>query len=302
MLRHSGLDRVNIACTSGLTAIGWREMIERRLRTHSCSAWSSPTGSPGRILALGLLSRPSRPATARDGLYSVKGSRRSSPIGAWRIAAAKNRSVGFTAPRERESHRAGDGRAFRPAGPGDVDLLVAGGRQSPATPRRAPCEGARAAALVSFKGAIGHTLGASGSTELALLLDAMRGRVPPTGFPHLDPELGLEPRRRRPLGRRVLFNLAGFGGHVACLALEKMIAPPLRCFASRPMRWPRARANASAASCAGPAASRSSACSAHRRASIRRQREPPSACSGPPATARSQLPAQRCRRQRAASP
>jgi 3-oxoacyl-[acyl-carrier-protein] synthase-1 len=78
--------------------------------------------------------------------------------------------------------------------------------------------------LVSFKGAIGHTLGASGPAELALLLDSLaRGRVPPTaGFSQPDPELGLVPSGGEAKSvRRVLFNLAGFGGSVASVALER---------------------------------------------------------------------------------
>jgi 3-oxoacyl-[acyl-carrier-protein] synthase-1 len=78
--------------------------------------------------------------------------------------------------------------------------------------------------LVSFKGAIGHTLGASGPAELALLLEALaQDRVPPTaGFERLDPEIGFEPRGGDGSSvQRVLFNLAGFGGHVACLALAR---------------------------------------------------------------------------------
>ena len=77
--------------------------------------------------------------------------------------------------------------------------------------------------LVSFKGEIGHTLGASGPAELALLLDALaRGVVPPTkGFSRPDRELGLEPKGGDGRSvRLVLFNLAGFGGHVTSLALE----------------------------------------------------------------------------------
>src|SRR5258707_13937528 len=48
---------------------------------------------------------------------------------------------------------------------------------------------------VSLKGALGHTLGASGPAELALLLAGLsRGRVPATwGFAQPDEELGLEP-------------------------------------------------------------------------------------------------------------
>jgi 3-oxoacyl-[acyl-carrier-protein] synthase-1 len=51
---------------------------------------------------------------------------------------------------------------------------------------------------VSLKSRIGHTLGASGPAELALLLDTVHDA-----------------------DRRVLFNLSGFGGHVAAMALER---------------------------------------------------------------------------------
>jgi 3-oxoacyl-[acyl-carrier-protein] synthase-1 len=77
---------------------------------------------------------------------------------------------------------------------------------------------------VSLKGALGHTLGASGPAELALLLASLsRGRVPATwGFAKPDDELGLEPSGGDAKGlRRVLFNLSGFGGSVMSLALER---------------------------------------------------------------------------------
>ncbi len=77
---------------------------------------------------------------------------------------------------------------------------------------------------VSLKGALGHTLGASGPAELALLLASLaRGRVPETwGFAKPDGEAGLAPSGGDAEGvRRVLFNLSGFGGSVMSLALEK---------------------------------------------------------------------------------
>jgi 3-oxoacyl-[acyl-carrier-protein] synthase-1 len=77
---------------------------------------------------------------------------------------------------------------------------------------------------VSLKGALGHTLGASGPAELAWLLASLsRGHVPATwGFAKPDDELGLAPSGGDAKGlRRVLFNLSGFGGSVMSLALEK---------------------------------------------------------------------------------
>ena len=77
---------------------------------------------------------------------------------------------------------------------------------------------------LSLKGALGHTLGASGPAELALTLaNLARGRVPATwGFATPDDELGLIPSGSDAKDvRRVLFNLSGFGGNVMSLALEK---------------------------------------------------------------------------------
>lgn len=77
---------------------------------------------------------------------------------------------------------------------------------------------------VSLKGALGHTLGASGPAELALLLGSLdRGQVPDTwGYATHDEELGLAPSGGDASGvDRVLFNLSGFGGNVMSLALER---------------------------------------------------------------------------------
>jgi 3-oxoacyl-[acyl-carrier-protein] synthase-1 len=78
--------------------------------------------------------------------------------------------------------------------------------------------------MFSLKGAIGHTLGASGPAELALTLASLeRGRVPATwGFSEPDEELGIAPSGGEASSvKRVLFNLSGFGGNVMSLALEK---------------------------------------------------------------------------------
>ena len=112
--------------------------------------------------------------------------------------------------------------------PGEVDLIKLQAAGSPL----ADLAEARAVrelftplpGLVSLKGALGHTLGASGPAELALLLGALaRGRVPPTwGYEVHDDEVGLSPSGGAGGGvRRVLFNLSGFGGSVMTLALER---------------------------------------------------------------------------------
>jgi len=112
--------------------------------------------------------------------------------------------------------------------PGDVDLIKLQAAGSPLSDL-AEARAVRALftpppKLASLKGAIGHTLGASGPAELALLLGALaRGRVPPTwGYEVYDEEIGLAPSDGAAGEvRRVLFNLSGFGGSVMTLALEK---------------------------------------------------------------------------------
>jgi len=231
---------VNTACTSGLTALTLaRDMIDAGVWRHALvlgvelANRLTATG----FGALGLLSpTQARPCDRmRDGLSLGEGFGATlvSDAGPWRIAAAATEidPAGFTtpAPNEEVFARAMRG-ALAAAGwqPGDVDLLKlqAGGSPSGdlAEARAVRSLFASPPLLVSFKGAIGHTLGASGPTELALLLDALaQGRVPSTaGFATPDPELGLEPKAADGrAARRVLFNLAGFGGHVACLALAR---------------------------------------------------------------------------------
>lgn len=78
--------------------------------------------------------------------------------------------------------------------------------------------------LTALKGALGHTLGASGVLELTALVPCLKsGSVPPTtGFSEIDPALGCEPIQQ-PLpfnGGRVLSNCFGFGGNNTSYVLE----------------------------------------------------------------------------------
>ncbi|HEY0720074.1 MAG TPA: beta-ketoacyl synthase N-terminal-like domain-containing protein, partial [Gammaproteobacteria bacterium] len=75
--------------------------------------------------------------------------------------------------------------------------------------------------LVSLKGVIGHTLGASGAAELALLLECLeRGLWPPVDYP-LDPAAGGGLALGRPAQvRQLLALILGFGGGYAAVALE----------------------------------------------------------------------------------
>jgi len=114
---------------------------------------------------------------------------------------------------------------WEPAGVHLIKLQAGGGPMSDLAEGRAVRRlFASPPATVSLKGALGHTLGASGPAELALLLACLaRGRVPPTwGFTEPDEELGLAPSAGdAAAARRLLFNLSGFGGNVMTLALQR---------------------------------------------------------------------------------
>ena len=229
---------VNTACTSGLTALGLaRDRIERGACTHALVLGVELDNRLTTLgfAALGLLSATrARPCDRdRDGLAlgEALGAVIVSRAGAWRIAALSSEidPSGFAAPAPNEAViERGMKGALAVAGWKEVDLLKLQAGGSPAgdlaEARAVKSLFPAAPLMVSFKGEIGHTLGASGPAELALLLDALaRGEVPPTaGFEQPDPELGLAPRAGDGRAvRRVLFNLAGFGGHVASLALER---------------------------------------------------------------------------------
>jgi 3-oxoacyl-[acyl-carrier-protein] synthase-1 len=230
---------VNTACTSGLTALGLaRDTVESGASPHALVLGvelANRLTSAG-FAALGLLSPTrARPCDAeRDGL--VLGEAFAAVVvsasGEWRIASLATQidPSGFAAPAPNAEIIARAMRAaLAAAGWTDVDLLklqASGSREGDLAEARAVREAFATPPrnLVSFKGEIGHTLGASGPAELALLLDALaRGVVPSTaGFSRPDPEIGFEPKAGDGRAvRRVLFNLAGFGGHVASLALER---------------------------------------------------------------------------------
>jgi 3-oxoacyl-[acyl-carrier-protein] synthase-1 len=231
---------VDTACTSGITALGLAaDMIEAGKCDHALvlGVELSNRLSHAGFASLGLLaSGIARPCDRqRDGLVlgEAFAALLVSRSGSWRVAANASAidPAGLAAPAPNEhvtakAMRAALAEARWNAAEVDVVKLQAGG--SPAGDL-AEARALRAIfgtppRLVSFKGAIGHTLGASGPAELALLLAALaRGVVPPTqGFRQQDPELGFEPTGGDGRSvRRVLFNLAGFGGHVASLALER---------------------------------------------------------------------------------
>ena len=75
--------------------------------------------------------------------------------------------------------------------------------------------------LVSFKASIGHTLGAAGAAEVALLTACLEaGVVPRVGY-EIDEALGVRLVEQAPRGvRHVLASILGFGGGHAAVVLE----------------------------------------------------------------------------------
>ena len=75
--------------------------------------------------------------------------------------------------------------------------------------------------LVSLKAAIGHSLGASGAAEIALLTACLEANVwPHTGYA-LDPALGAKLASAKPGSvRTILANILGFGGGHSAVILE----------------------------------------------------------------------------------
>jgi 3-oxoacyl-[acyl-carrier-protein] synthase-1 len=76
--------------------------------------------------------------------------------------------------------------------------------------------------LVSLKGAIGHTMGASGAAEIALLTACLEQGVWPNYPDAVDATLGVDLIARPPEAvRRVMATILGFGGSHASVVLER---------------------------------------------------------------------------------
>lgn len=81
--------------------------------------------------------------------------------------------------------------------------------------------------LVTFKAALGHTLGASGAAELALLTACLETAIWPVATAQAaDPQLDAHccEKLATPPGK-ILFNILGFGGGHSCLVIEDSTRP-----------------------------------------------------------------------------
>ena len=232
---------VNTACTSGLSALdiaaGWvaagkfRDVLVLGVELANRL---TVAGFAGLELLSATAARPCD--RGRDGLVlgeALAGVLVSAAPGPWRIAALASGidAASLTGPAPDGEVIADTMRAalssarWTSAAVNLIKLQAGGGRLADLAEARAIRElFAAPPRTVSLRGALGHTLGASGPAELALTLACLsRGRVPATwGFATPDEELGLTPSGGEAKDvRRVLFNLSGFGGNVMSLALEK---------------------------------------------------------------------------------
>jgi 3-oxoacyl-[acyl-carrier-protein] synthase-1 len=231
---------VNTGCTSGLAALDIAAgLVEEKRFDHALvlgvelSNRLTVAGFAGLELLSHAAARPCD--RTRDGLVlgeALAAVLVSSKPAPWRIAALASGvdAASLAGPAPDGEVIAGTMRAALAKAQwtsADVDLvkLQAGGLAGDAAEARAMADLFRPTPRAfSLKGAIGHTLGASGPAELALTLASLeRGRVPATwGFDTPDDELGLAPSGGDAMGvNRVLFNLSGFGGNVMCLALAR---------------------------------------------------------------------------------
>ena len=116
------------------------------------------------------------------------------------------------------------------AGPEEVGFISAHGTGTPINDRVETLAirtmfGADAPPISSTKSAIGHLLGAAGSTEALVCIEALRRKLlPPTiNYSERDPDCDLDylvdGARAAPDVRLALSNSFGFGGQNACLAI-----------------------------------------------------------------------------------
>ena len=108
----------------------------------------------------------------------------------------------------------------------EIDLIkvqAAGSPGNDATEAQALCaEFSTVPALVSLKASIGHTMGAAGAAEIALLTACLEQGAWPQYTDAIDTTLGVDLVARMPDAvRRVMATILGFGGSHATVVLER---------------------------------------------------------------------------------
>lgn len=228
---------ISTACTSSLNALIAAQALLRAGAVEEAVVLGVELDNRltmGGFAALQLLSRTGcRPFAAdRDGLVlgeSVAAIRLAARGEApWRLAGGSN-VVDGTNPTgaSGQALAAMFARALADCGwrPRDVDLVKVQAAGSPGNDE-AEARALRSAfgqlpALVSLKHVIGHTMGASGAAEIALLAACLDDGAWPGACNSADPELGVELAVTTPAARRILATILGFGGSHATVALER---------------------------------------------------------------------------------
>jgi 3-oxoacyl-[acyl-carrier-protein] synthase-1 len=229
---------VNTACTSSLNALLTAQALLRGGSATDVLVLGIELDNRltlGGFAALQLLSRTgSKPFCAqRDGLVlgeAVAALRLSTrATGRWRLLGGANvvdgmQPTGAAATAVSEMCR----QALADSGvtAGTIDLIKVQAAGSPGNDA-AEAQGLRAAfdvvpPLVSLKAAMGHTMGASGAAEIALLTACLERDVWPCYSCESDPDLGvtLAPVPPR-IVRRMMATILGFGGSHATIVMER---------------------------------------------------------------------------------
>jgi 3-oxoacyl-[acyl-carrier-protein] synthase-1 len=231
---------VSTACTSAVNAVLAACDLIRSARADEALVIGAELCNRFTVAGFGamqLLSPESAQpfGAARNGLVlgeAVAALRLSSRPGRWRIAGGSNVVDGRNpSGTEASAVIAMCREALAQSGLGapDIDLIKVQAAGSPVN------DAIEAQALkqvfgelpplVSLKSLIGHTLGASGAAELALLLACIEaGAWPAVGYA-VDDELGVALSTQAPARlRNMLLNVVGFGGGHASLVLQDCIA------------------------------------------------------------------------------
>ncbi|MEO8154188.1 MAG: beta-ketoacyl synthase N-terminal-like domain-containing protein [Rhizobacter sp.] len=233
---HGPVFTVSTACTSGLNALlSARTLIRQGQADHALVLGLELRNrvTVGGFGGMQLLSatRAQPFGAARNGLVlgeAVAALHLSSQPSRWRIAGGANVVDGRDpAGTVASAVVAMCHQALADSGltPHDIALIkpqAAGGVASDATEAAALKQVfGRLPALVSLKTAIGHTLGASGAAELALLVGCLESNAwPRIDYPQ-DSALGAALTEHAPLrAHHVLASILGFGGGHAAIVLE----------------------------------------------------------------------------------
>jgi len=231
---------ISTACTSAINAVLAGCDLIRSGEAEEALVIGAELGNRFTVAGFGAMQllSPDRAqpfGAERNGLVlgeAVAALRLSSRPGRWRIAGGSNVVDGRNpSGTETSAVIAMCQEALARSGLGaqDIDLIKVQGAGSPVN------DAIEAEALkqvfdalpplVSLKSLIGHTLGASGAAELALLLGCIEaGAWPSVGYA-IDSELGIALSTQAPARlRNLLLNVVGFGGGHTSLVLQDCAA------------------------------------------------------------------------------